>query len=230
MQVDYDDEVCFHAARALRPRADPPRGRSCSSPRSPTRTTPGSSRPAGGSATTRTTSICPRSRRSRSTRPTRTAAGCGACAASTTAELTDDQVRRARHAYFARDLLRRRPHRPGARRAARLGPRGGHDRRLHRGSRRDARRAGPLVQDGFFEDSARVPLVVRAPGGLAGRGAGSRSRCSTSPRRWSTSPGSTRPIRRDRRPEPRAGAARGGPPRRARRRRVPGRGRRAPRW
>ena len=133
------------------------------------------------------------------------------------ADLTDEQIRRARHAYFAAisyvddrigQVL-------GALREA-----GFEDDTIvvftaDHGEMLGER--GLWYKMAFFEDSARVPLVVRAPGRprRAGHASRRRSRCSTSPPTLLELAGSTRPISADRRPEPRAGAARGGPPRRA---------------
>ena len=84
MQVDYDDEVCFHSVRAIFDHARCARtSRSSWSPPSRARTTHGSSRRGGGTATTPTRSRSRTSRRSPTTRPTRTAGGCATCAGRT---------------------------------------------------------------------------------------------------------------------------------------------------
>ena len=73
-----------------------------------------------------------RSGRSRARRPIRTACGCATCPASTRPRSTDAQVA-ARAARLLRGhQLRRRAHRRGAGRAARVRARGGHDRRCSR--------------------------------------------------------------------------------------------------
>ena len=164
----------------------PRRGRSCWSPRSRTRTTPGRSRRAVGAL---------RRRRDRAARrpalpldgPTRTAGGCARCAGPTTPTSTDAQVRRARHALLGGD-----PYvddRVGQLLAA-LRERASSDETIvvftaDHGEMLGER--GLWYKMAFFEGAARVPLLVRAPGRFA-RAAGwpSRSRCSTSPRRCSS--------------------------------------------
>ena len=88
-----------------------------------------------------------------------------------------------------------------------------HDRPRHLRPRRHAGRAGALVQDGAFEPSARVPLLVHAPrrsAAAAGRGAGLAARPrADAGRARGRRPGGRPPRRR----EPRAAAARRAPAR-----------------
>ena len=197
MQVDYDDEVCFHAVRALYDHArDPPRRpvlprRLVHPPARPLGAPgplvgalrPGRHRPARGPADP--------VRRGRPAQPP----AAGHVPASTPRTSRTTQIRRARHAYFA--AISYVDDRIGQVLGA-LRESGLEDDTIvvltaDHGEMLGER--GLWYKMAFFEASARVPLVVCAPGGLAHRGASrSRSRCSTSPRRCSTSPGSTRPI------------------------------------
>jgi hypothetical protein len=79
------------------------------------------------------------------------------------AEITEDMVRNARHAYYGMieaidDKVRAAPQGPRGVSASRR-----HHRHRHRRSRRDARRAGMWYKQCFFEWSARVPLLFNAP-------------------------------------------------------------------
>jgi choline-sulfatase len=172
MQVDYDDEVCFHAVRALydharvRPRDPFFLVASFTSPHDPWELPPRwwdrydpADVPPPDVPSIPIEDADPHSARLR--------AMCGTDAAA----LTDEQIRHARHAYFAAisyaddrigEVL-------GALRDSGLADdtvvvfTADHGEML--GER------GLWFKMAFFEDSARVPLVVRAPDGIARAGA-----------------------------------------------------------
>jgi choline-sulfatase len=168
MQVDYDDEVCFHAVRALydharRRPADPFfLVASFTSPHDPwelpgrywDRYAPADIEPPAVPAIP-LEDADPHSRRLR--------AMCG----TDEAALSDEQVRRARHAYFA--AIAYLDERVGEVLAA-LRESGLEDDTIvvftaDHGEMLGER--GLWFKMAFFEDSARVPLVVRAPGRFA---------------------------------------------------------------
>ena len=119
MQMDYDDAGRRPGrAQGARPRARPQRPAV-----PPVRLVHPSARPVGaapaatGSATTATRSTCRRSARSRARRPTRTACGCATWSAIDEAALRRGRDPRRAARLLRGDLLRRRAHRRGARRA-----------------------------------------------------------------------------------------------------------------
>ncbi len=174
MQTDYDDEVAFHAVRHLHDLARGDRDQpffmvvSFTNPHDPWEIPPrvlGSlrhrcDRVAGGGVDPARVA------------PTRTAGGCARCTASTQSGLTDAQIRRARHGYYS--AISYVDDRIGLVLDA-LGTTGlygdttvvltaDHGEML--GER------GLWYKMSFFEPSARVPLIVRAPGGGAARRVG----------------------------------------------------------
>ena len=169
-QLDFDDEVAFHAVRFLKDyRRAATRARSSWWSPSPTRTTPMRSAKPTGTATTTSRSHRRRSARCRPSASTRTAAACARCprwttpssprttsaapAAPTTprSPIVDDRVG---------ELLRR---------CASFGLAEDTVIALHLRPRRHLGRAGPVVQDDFFEWAVRVPLIVHAPTRFAPR-------------------------------------------------------------
>jgi choline-sulfatase len=172
MQVDYDDEVCFHAVRALydharaRPREPLFLVASFTSPHDPWELPPRwwdrydpSAIPLPDVPSIPLEEADPHSARLR--------AMCGTDAAA----LGDEQIRRARHAYFAAisyvddriGTVLRALDESGLADDTVVVFTADHGEML--GER------GLWFKMAFFEDSARVPLVVRAPEGLARAGA-----------------------------------------------------------
>ena len=90
-------------------------------------------------------------------------------------EITDDQVRAARRAYYGADLVRRRPDRPAGRGAAADRAARQHRRDPHQRPRRHAGGARPLVQDELLRGlrpgaarGLRARPLRAAPGRVAG--------------------------------------------------------------
>ena len=195
MQVDYDDEVCFHSVRAifdLRARPDEAvlPGRLLHAP----------ARPMGAPGAV-VGPLRPRRDRApgRPGDPLRRGRPAQPAAARHVPDgrrgLTDEQIRRARHAYFA--AISYVDDRIGQVLGA-LAEAGLDDETIvvftaDHGEMLGER--GLWYKMAFFEDAARVPLLI-APRATwpasPGRGWPSRSRCSTSPRRCSTSRASSR--------------------------------------
>ena len=167
-------------------------------------------RSATGTATATTRSICRACRRPARARWTRTAAGWRGSSTWTAVEITEADVRRARHAYYGEisyvdDQVGRLL---ATLRAVR--PRGRHGRAVHRRPRRDAGRARPVVQDALLRvGGARA---ADRPGAGALRAAPRwrrRSRSWTWRRPCSTSAAaSSEPAPLERRREPRCRCSR----------------------